>query len=196
MKKYLLVNSITAISLILGLTAIYFALHSYLYFSFGFALLAFVTDSLDGFLARRLGAESKFGAIFDTLTDIIIYLIYPAIIVFKQFEMSNMIGLSLIVLFVLAGIFRLVRFTIKGFEVDGEKKYYLGMPVFFSHLAILILIIVRILDKELLQILCPVILGTMSVMMVTKVKFRKPTSIFLGVFILIILTVSAFMFYI
>ncbi|MFA6295508.1 MAG: CDP-alcohol phosphatidyltransferase family protein [Candidatus Paceibacterota bacterium] len=194
MKKYLLVNTITAISLILGLIAIYFAVHGYLYFSFGFALLAFVTDSLDGFLARKLGAESRFGAIFDTLTDIIVYLMYPAIILFNEFGMSNIVGLSSIGLFLLAGVFRLVRFTNNGFEVEGEKKYYLGMPVFFSHFIVMIMMVVNMLDKQLLQIVGPLILVTMSLMMVTKLRFRKPTSIFLGIFICMILTISIFMF--
>lgn len=196
MKKYLLVNSITTISLILGLVAIHFALHSYLYFSFGFALLAFVTDSLDGFLARKLDAESRFGAVFDTLTDIIVYLIYPAIILFSEFGISNVVGLSLIGLFLLAGIFRLVRFTAKGFEVDGEKKYYQGMPVFFSHLIILIMIVINLLDKELLHVAGPLLVGTMSILMVTKLRFRKPTSIFLSIFIWMILVTSILMFYI
>jgi len=195
MSKYVLVNTITLISLILGSVAVIFAVQGFLYFSFGFALLAFVSDSLDGFLARKLGAESRFGAVFDTLADIVVYLIYPAIISFNEFEIRGIIGLSLIALFLICGIFRLVRFTNNGFEVDGEKRYYLGLPVFFSYFFIMIMVVVNFLNKELSQTIGMLILVIMSAMMVTKLKFRKPPSTFLGLFICVILTLSIFMFY-
>ena len=196
MKKYLLVNSITALSLILGVTAIYYAVHGYTYPSFGFALLAFVSDSLDGYLARRLKAESRFGAIFDTTADVFVYLIYPAVILFNKFEMSNAVGIFFITIFLIAGIFRLIRFTANGFLTEGEKKYYLGMPVFFSHLIILIIMIMNVLDVTLVQIMGPLLLGTMSVMMVTKINFRKPTSTYLGIAMCIVLMISVSMFFI
>ena len=63
-----------------------------------------ITDFLDGFLARKLKAESRFGAIFDTMTDIIVYLIYPAVIFFSSFRMDNIIGVSFIYLFILVSM--------------------------------------------------------------------------------------------
>jgi len=179
MKKYFLVNTITALSLILGLTAIALALRGYLYFSFGFALLALVSDSLDGYMARKLKAESSFGAIFDTVADIFVYLIYPAVLLYHNFGISNPIGVFFIALFLFAGIFRLVRFTKNGFVLVGEKKYYLGMPVFFSHPMILIILVVNVFDKAIISIVCPLLLVLISLMMVTKLKFRKPEFKFL-----------------
>jgi len=174
MKKYLIVNSVTALSLIMGFTAVFFAFRGYLYPSFGFALLAFVLDALDGYLARKLKAESRFGAIFDTVSDIFVYLLYPAVILLNKFEMNNVVGIFFILVFLSAGVFRLIRFTTNGFLVDGEKKYYLGMPVFFSIFLLAIMILVNILGKALLPVVGPLLLFFMSIMMVTKFKFRKP----------------------
>lgn len=196
MKKYFLVNVITAFSLILGIIAVFYAIHGYLYFSFGFALLSFILDSLDGYLARRLKAESRFGAIFDTITDIVTYLIYPAVILFNAFGMNDTAGIFLIAVFLIAGVWRLIRFTANGFVTNGEKKYYAGMPVFFSHCIIMIMMIISVLDKALLRSMGPLLLGSMSILMVTRVNFRKPTSAYLGLYICIILIISVSMFFI
>jgi len=193
MKKYILVNCITAISLILGSIAIYLAVHGELYHSLAFAMLASVSDSLDGYWARKLGAESHYGAIFDTACDIVVYLVYPAIILSNVFGMNSAFGITLIVLFFMAGIYRLVRFTTSGFEVDGEKKYYLGMPVFYSHFAIMILILVNMTSEGLIEFIGPILTAGLSIFMVTRWRFRKPTLILLGIYICIVAVLSIIM---
>ena len=181
MKKYLLVNTITALSLVLGLIAIIFALKGNTYLSFGFVLSALISDSLDGYMARKLKAESYFGAVFDTVVDIFVYLIYTAILLYHNLGINNNIGVFFIAIFLFAGIFRLVRFTKNGFILVGKKKYYLGMPVFFSHLMIAIILMVNVFNESFVPIISLLLLGIMSLMMVTKLKFRKPQFKFLTI---------------
>lgn len=194
MKKYVLVNAVTAISLILGLIAIYLSIKGYLYYSFGFALIASVFDSLDGLLARLLKAESKFGAIFDTVADIVVYILYPAIILLYKFGLNSTIGSGLIVIFIIAGIYRLIRFTNTGLYIDNQKKYYIGMPVFFSHILILIMIVCNNIDRSILEIIGSLILATISVLMVSRLKFRKPASKTSGISISVIVIIAIIMF--
>jgi CDP-diacylglycerol---serine O-phosphatidyltransferase len=196
MRNYLLVNTVTAASFILGSIAIASAIHGFLYPSFALALLAFACDAADGYLARKLKAESRLGAIFDTVADVVVYLLYPAILLYYVFRMNSPVGIFSIILFLVTGIYRLFKFTAAGFLKIGEKIYYLGMPVFFSHFMILIIIITNILDKKLLLFACPLLLSTMSIMMVTKLKFRKPTSLYLGIAMIIILIFSLSLFFI
>lgn len=194
MEKHVLVNTITASSFVLGIAAIFFAAHGSLSFSFGLALLAFVADSLDGYVARMLRATSRFGAIFDTAADVIVYLLYPAVVMFTAFGMNTAAGILFIAIFLIAGIVRLVRFTRSGFLADGEKKYYVGMPVFFSHLIIAIMMAVNVLDKASLHMTGSLLLGVMSIAMVTQWKFRKPASAYLGIYMCVILSIAISMF--
>lgn len=175
-KNLLLVNSITAITWILGMAACALALHGFFYYSFSLVLLAFVADSLDGFLARKLKAESRFGAIFDALGDILIYLLYPSLIFYNKFGVTSRIGILFILIFFAAGIFRLIRFTKNGFIDTNGKKYYSGMPVVMSLSAVLIMIFINAYYTNMLQPASLVLLGAMSFLMVSKFKFGKPSS--------------------
>ena len=194
MIKYVLVNIITGLSLIFGLVAIIFVMRGFFYYSFGFALLAMMTDSLDGYLARLLKGESRFGSIFDTIADIVVYLLYPAAALYFTFGLNKIIGIFFIIIFVAAGIYRLVKFTANGFLVLGEKKYYIGMPVFFSHIMILLLMFLSLYNKSLPQIIAPLLLIMISIMMITKYKFRKPEGVPLIVSLIFVLGLVIFMF--
>lgn len=194
MIKYLFVNTITTFSLTLGLIAIFFVTHGSFYLSFGFALLALVCDSLDGYFARLLKAESYLGSVFDTIADIIVYLLYPAVTLYFYFGLNNVIGLFFIMIFITSGIYRLIKFTNNGFIVDGIKKYYNGMPVFFSHIMIMIMVFFSLFNKNLLQITGSLLLVMISIMMITKYKFRKPDGRFLIISLVVILSISICMF--
>ncbi|MDD4803852.1 MAG: CDP-alcohol phosphatidyltransferase family protein [Candidatus Pacebacteria bacterium] len=194
MIKYLFVNTITTFSLILGLIAIFFVIDGSFYLSFGFALLALVCDSLDGYFARLLRAESYFGSIFDTIADIVVYLSYPAVVLYFYFGLNNFIGLLFIMIFIISGIYRLIKFTNNSFTVEGVKKYYNGMPVFFSHIMIMIMVLFSLFNKNLLQITGSLLLVMISIMMITKYKFRKPDGGVLIISLIVILSLSICMF--
>jgi phosphatidylserine synthase len=194
MIKYALVNIITSVSLILGLIAIFFVVKGSFYFSFGFALLAMVSDSLDGYFARLLRAESRLGSIFDTIADVAVYLFYPAVALYCHFELNNIIGILFIIVFIITGIYRLVKFTANGFIIEDTKKYYIGMPVFFSHIMIIIILLLSLFNKSLLPIIGSLLLFAVSILMVTKYKFRKPEGVPLIISLLVILSLSISMF--
>ena len=194
MMRYLLVILITTFSFVFGVLAVYFALGDHLYFSFGFALMAMFFDSIDGYLARRLKAESRTGAILDTVADIVVYLIYPAVVFYYVFEIGSPIGLLLIGIFVSSGIYRLLRFSAIGFLIINEKKYYSGMPVFFSHFMIIMMMLINTYNQQFIQIIGPILLVIISALMVTKYKFIKPQGIYLLISLFIILVASFLMF--
>lgn len=195
MSKYILVNSITALSGGLGLTAIFLAQADLLYLSYALALLAFVTDSADGYLARKLKATSRFGAIFDSLADVLVYLVYPAVLGYYVFGLNDLVSLIILILFLLCGIFRLVRFSRQGLISVMDKKYYTGLPVVFSHLVILFLIVIKVFSPGGVKISGCLLLGVMAILMVTKFRFKKPTGGYLKLLIATLLIIAGLMFY-
>lgn len=62
-------NSLTVLRLLLALPLGIFILRAEYHSALGIGLLAGLSDALDGFIARRMGALSRFGAALDPIAD-------------------------------------------------------------------------------------------------------------------------------
>lgn len=150
MKKINVVpNIITAFGLSCGLFVIFkvnmveFGASSYelLRASALLLLVAAFADLLDGAVARIIGAESEFGAMFDTLADCISFGIAPSVLFLKHLSLEQGTGLSVFalvgaILFSIGGVLRLVRFNVKAHQSKGDeaallvqKKHFTGLPI-------------------------------------------------------------------
>ena len=127
-------NILTAFNLILGWMTIYFAFLGNISFSFFFILLASIFDFADGFIARKLNVQSKFGAQFDSLADFITFGIAPAIVIY------NVVGLKIISIYIekelsflgflfigLIPLFAAIRLA-KFNTIIEKKSYFEGLP--------------------------------------------------------------------
>ena len=128
--KYLIPNLFTGLSLISGLIAlnIIFEQKNYVTASW---LVAFsmLCDGLDGKIARLLNATSKFGMLFDTLSDFFAFGIVPAFLAFKLYlHELGIWGVLLSLFYVIAGGYRLTRYMIKN-KNSTEKKSFTGLPI-------------------------------------------------------------------
>jgi len=131
--------------------------------------VCFVLDVLDGAIARKLNLTTNFGKVFDSINDFIIYIIFP--LVFFLFFL-NQISIELIVIeiiFVFSGVFRLLRQTHLNFEIE-KINYYTGLPVCFN----LLLIPVLYLTGPKLIVLFYLSIFTVSILMISNIKFPKP----------------------
>src|SRR6266478_3630759 len=102
----------------------------------GFAILF---DSLDGRLARLLGANTDFGIQFDSLADVVSFGIAPAILAYawgvrsvvglggEAFHHLGRFGWLCCLAFLICCAWRLARFNVKGMA-PGGSKYFVGMP--------------------------------------------------------------------
>ena len=127
--KYLVPNSFTALSLILGLTALHLiSLSNYVLAAWliGFAM---VCDFLDGKFARMLNAQSKFGAQFDTLSDFVTFGVTPGFLAYSSLlNEVNFVGAAVSIFYVFCGGYRLVRFTLKNKDTS-KKEPFIGLPI-------------------------------------------------------------------
>ena len=125
---YVLPNLFTTANLLCGFYSIIIAMKGDYFMAAVPLLLAFVLDGLDGRIARFTNTTSKFGAEYDSLSDLVAFGVAPAVLVYTwglmEFGKWGWIAASL---FVICGALRLARFNIQIGIV--ESKVFNGLPI-------------------------------------------------------------------
>jgi CDP-diacylglycerol---serine O-phosphatidyltransferase len=170
---------VTLVAFAFAWTAIVLLLKDHFYVSFAFVIFAFIADTFDGYLARRLNQTSDFGGQLDGHVDVFIYLLYPALAFYFFFGLNDYLSLVIIFLFLASGLIRLVRFNVVGY-VPGQSsdKNYPGLPVFMSHLLVLVFIILKLINFiDYFYIISNFLILLMAYLMLTSFPFPKPKNI-------------------
>ncbi|OGR74962.1 MAG: hypothetical protein A2X32_10620 [Elusimicrobia bacterium GWC2_64_44] len=171
-------NALSFAALLTAWAAILLLLRGFFYLSFSLALVALVLDAFDGMLARKLHQESEFGRQLDSHVDVFIYLLYPALACYLPLAMRSAFSVVALSVFLAAGIFRLVRFTLQGFAAtETGARAYVGMPVYYNHLLLLALVALKLYGLPYFDALASVLLLAAAALMVSKVKVPKPVSV-------------------
>lgn len=99
-------------------------------------IISGLCDLFDGFIARKCNrneTQKAFGVQIDTLCDIISFVIFPSILLYKMAfqhhsQMVFTVSIVMIILYVLCGIHRLAWFNILA-NAGSKTTYYQGVPV-------------------------------------------------------------------
>lgn len=127
---------ITCLNLVSGLLAIYAAIHHHYWESAVLLLAGVFFDAIDGFVARRMHIESKFGAELDSLADLVTFGVAPMVLVTANY---NTPWLSLLAILIpVAGALRLARHNINRHLTKG---YLIGLPITMSGFVMPLLIV-------------------------------------------------------
>jgi len=116
-------NLLTFLNLAFGFLAIIFSLRNAFHISAVLIICAVIFDHLDGKIARIFNAESEIGSELDSLADLVSFGVAPAVMFYSLFQNSSL--LVALIVFVLAGAYRLARFNVSKKKVKG----YVGMPI-------------------------------------------------------------------
>jgi len=105
-------------------------------------LIAAVFDMLDGALARAMNVKSKFGAFFDSMADAVSFGVAPSVLVLKTLSVIPGTVLSAFVtvgamLYAVAGILRLVRFSLIAVGPSPNLGPFSGLPVTCAGVAVI-----------------------------------------------------------
>ncbi|MEO0024705.1 MAG: hypothetical protein RL196_1146 [Actinomycetota bacterium] len=180
-------GGVSLTSLLAAWAAIAFLLESNAKLAIVFSVAAFVLDTLDGFLARKLGTASEFGRFLDSMVDAINYSVLAAVAV-EQVLLPGPLGFAVGFLILAGGIVRLVLFTVNGFESEGSTLYYTGIVTPHLTLAVvLIYLTTRLIDLSewlIAGILVVLALGQLSTVRTRKtgvLMFWIPASILIAV---------------
>jgi CDP-diacylglycerol--serine O-phosphatidyltransferase len=108
----LLPNIVTLLALCAGLTAMRYGAQDRFQPAVGALIIAGILDGLDGRLARRLNATSRFGAELDSLADFLSFGVAPAFLLYNwTMKDAGPIGWALVLLFSVCCALRLARFN-------------------------------------------------------------------------------------
>ncbi len=102
-----------------------------------------VFDTLDGTIARRLGATSEFGQELDSFSDAISFGAAPAYLAYQAlFWQLGIAGYLLSLTFLLAAVYRLARFVLTSDAHDKERRTS-GVPAPIAASYIMALVLMR-----------------------------------------------------
>lgn len=89
--------------------------------------IAAVFDTIDGMVARQLGATSEFGKEYDSLADVVTFGVAPAVLVFAWgLKILGNLGGGIAFLFLVAVSLRLARFNV--ITGKSDHRYFVGLP--------------------------------------------------------------------
>nr|BFE65099.1 hypothetical protein GCM10020063_096250 [Dactylosporangium thailandense] len=125
--RFALVNACTLSSLMLGLSAIFIAVNQGdVRVAASLLIACVIFDGLDGFLARRLGVASPFGAQMDSLADMCSFGLAAPVVVYSWLNASapGWLLIPACALVAAAAAIRLARFNVS--PKDG--RFFCGVP--------------------------------------------------------------------
>jgi len=171
--KYLIPNFFTALSLILGLSALHLISIGNFYLAAWLIGFGMVCDFLDGNLARMLNAQSNFGAQFDTLSDFVTFGVTPGFLAYSSLLYKvNFVGAAVSIFYVFCGGYRLVRFTLKN-KTTSKKEPFIGLPIpaAAGMIASFIILNSYIQDGKLIVDLLLISTFFVSILMISKIEY-------------------------
>lgn len=173
---YLLPNLFTTAALFSGFYAIVSAFNGRFESAAMAIFVAGLFDGMDGRIARMTNTQSKFGAEYDSLSDMVSFGVAPALVVFTwALAPLGKIGWIVAFIYTTAAALRLARFNVQISVVD--KKYFVGLasPLAASILAAFIWVGVEnqllVSHPEITQIVAAVLTLSAAFLMISNVRY-------------------------
>ena len=123
-------SAITLAGLCAGATAIPFAMYGNWKGAVAAVVIAAILDTMDGWIARLIGAGSEFGAQLDSLADLVSFGIVPSVVVYMwTLTGAGGAGWVMALIYAMCCAIRLARFNVESIDVDAPPaKHFTGMP--------------------------------------------------------------------
>lgn len=125
-RRYAVPNAVTVGNMFCGFLAIMYASSGRYEKAVLAILVAILLDGLDGRVARRLNATSKFGIEFDSFSDLVSFGVAPAVLMYHwAFHLlADEFGVAVTFFYALCAASRLARFNISA----ENLKNFVGLP--------------------------------------------------------------------
>jgi CDP-diacylglycerol---serine O-phosphatidyltransferase len=180
-------NLITLTAVLCGLTAIRLSGQGEFALAMTAILAAALLDAADGYVARKLSAESAIGAELDSLADFLNFGVAPAILLYdRHLYQLGLLGWLIAAVYVMATGLRLARFNVQS-RADTppsdkprpSKKWFCGLPSTGAAMAIMgaDAAVLRLYPADIPTIIAGAAV-TASALMVSKVPVPSLAAIF------------------
>ncbi len=184
--RYSIPNSLTALSLLLGIGSIVTSQIGDLEFAAWLIVWCGLLDTMDGIAARLLKATSSFGAEFDSMADLVSFGVAPAVLIFNAGLQIADVGvesgqfwvlLAACGVFVLAGAMRLARFNLTSSK--PHMGWFAGIPITAAGgglLSSMVIVLLRHDDVAVLlplHLYLPVLMFVLALLMISRLRFPK-----------------------
>ena len=184
--RYTVPNSVTALSLMLGVASIITTQFGQLELAAWLIVWCGLLDTLDGVVARMLKATSSFGAEFDSMADVVSFGVAPAVLVLNagvqlgDIEVASgqfWVLLLACGVFALTGAMRLARFNLT--SETTSSGWFAGVPITVAGgglLSSLVLVLIhheQIAESLPLQLYFPILLFVLALLMISRIRFPK-----------------------
>jgi CDP-diacylglycerol--serine O-phosphatidyltransferase len=125
-RRYVVPNAVTVGNMFCGFLAIMYAAADRFDKAVVAVLIAILLDGLDGRVARRLNATSKFGIEFDSFSDVVSFGLAPAVMMYHWAfrSVADEFGILITFFYALCAASRLARFNISA----ENLKSFSGLP--------------------------------------------------------------------
>jgi CDP-diacylglycerol---serine O-phosphatidyltransferase len=138
-------NLLTFTAVVCGLTSIRLSGEGEFALAMTAILVAAALDACDGYVARKLSAESAIGAELDSLADFLNFGVAPAMLLYdRHLYQLGLLGWMIAALYVIATGYRLARFNVQIKTIlpapdkpRPSKKWFCGLPSTGAAMAIM-----------------------------------------------------------
>jgi CDP-diacylglycerol--serine O-phosphatidyltransferase len=128
MRIYVLPNLLTTVNMFFGFFAIIYSINGNFTWAAYAIVVGAVFDQLDGRVARYTNSTSRFGAEYDSLSDLVSFGLAPGLMLFLwALEPFGRVGWLASFFYVACGALRLARFNVT--VASMEKAYFQGLPI-------------------------------------------------------------------
>lgn len=125
----LLPNAVTILGLCAGMTGLRFAFAGQFQLATALVVFAALIDGLDGLIARRFNAQSRFGAELDSLSDFFNFGVAPALIVYQlALAQTADVSWTAALIFAVCACLRLARFNVNRDAPPLGRAHFVGVP--------------------------------------------------------------------
>lgn len=182
--RYVVPNATTSASLIAGLLVMVAAIEGRFVDAGWLIVLCVLLDKLDGTFARLLGSTSKFGVQLDSLADLVVFGVAPAITLFRYADAHaelyavwagwQWLLQGSLALYVICAALRLAKFNVLAEEPKDGPQLFFGMPTTVAGGLLGLLLLVG-MDHELEGLLqgLPLIALLFAMLMVSNLLLPK-----------------------
>jgi len=204
MKKgiFILPNLFTTAGLFAGYYAVIASMKGRYELAAAVILVAVVLDAMDGRIARLTRTTSKFGAEYDSLSDLVAFGVAPSLMMYNwSLSFFGKWGWLVAFLFVACGALRLARFNVQIGLIESRVFNGLPIPGAASLLAMTVFLYYKLGGVgQFPNLIIPISMFLLALLMVSNIKYysfkdlnwlaRKPLMSFLLIILILVIVVA------